>query len=324
MGKDKKKDKKDKKKDKKAKDGKKAKKSEKAEKVAAAAPAVVASKRKLNNYIVVIFDSCRFDSWTAAKTPTMSKLGELERRWSYASWTAPSHYNLLTGLMPHTSPENVYASEYYKHDFLKYSERLGLEGTSFKDLIPHLYFPVYLKEKLGYHTHARVSLPVLNAKTTINRGFDTYTLMDSHNDMAAMLPTMRFSESKPSYFLLNIGETHYPYALPSEPKNEWPRISGVHGVFKHLDEHVVGGKVAVSDEKFFDDDKMRELRQRQVDAVSYLDGVLEQLFDLVPENTYITITADHGELFGEHGYFGHGPINHDKVFEVPFVEGKIR
>jgi hypothetical protein len=288
------------------------------------APAFVPKERALNNFLVVIFDSCRFDSWVAAKTSTMEKLGPLERRWSYASWTAPSHYNLLTGLMPHTSPENVYASEYYKQDFYKYSERLGLDGTSFKDLIPSLYFPVYLKEKLGYHTHARVSLPVLNAKTTINRGFDTYQLMDKHNDMAAMLPTLRFSDSKPSYYLMNVGETHYPYALPSEPQNEWPRISGVHGVFKHLDDQVVGGKVQVDDEKFFDSDKMEQLRQRQIDAVSYLDGVVQQLFDIVPKNTYITITADHGELFGEHGYFGHGPINHEKVFEVPFVEGKIR
>ena len=64
---------------------------------------------------------------------------------------------------------------------------------------------------------ARVSLPVLNAKTTINRGFDTYTLMEKHNDMAAMLPTLRFSDDVPSYYLMNIGETHYPYALPSEP-----------------------------------------------------------------------------------------------------------
>jgi arylsulfatase A-like enzyme len=51
---------------------------------------------------------------------------------------------------------------------------------------------------------------------------------------------------------------------------------------------------------------------------------VEELFDTVPEDTYITITADHGELFGESGFFGHGPIFHKKVFEVPFVEGKLR
>ena len=50
----------------------------------------------------------------------------------------------------------------------------------------------------------------------------------------------------------------------------------------------------------------------------------KRLFDLLPANTYITVTADHGELFGEGGYFGHGPIQHDKVFEVPLVEGQLR
>jgi glucan phosphoethanolaminetransferase (alkaline phosphatase superfamily) len=58
--------------------------------------------------------------------------------------------------------------------------------------------------------------------------------------------------------------------------------------------------------------------------VKYLDGVVEELFDLLPANTYVTITFDHGELFGEDGYFGHGPIQHKKVLEVPFIEGKLR
>ena len=69
---------------------------------------------------------------------------------------------------------------------------------------------------------------------------------------------------------------------------------------------------------------MKELQRRQVGAVKYLDRVIEELFDMVPKNTYITITSDHGELFGEDGYFGHGPIQHEKVLEVPFVEGKLR
>ena len=69
---------------------------------------------------------------------------------------------------------------------------------------------------------------------------------------------------------------------------------------------------------------MRLLHDRQIEAVRHIDRVVEELFDLVPPNTYITITSDHGELFGEDGYFGHGPIQHEKVYEVPFVEGKLR
>jgi hypothetical protein len=277
-----------------------------------------------NNYILVVFDSCRYDSLQRARPKNIKKLGRVEKRWSYASWTSPSHYNLLIGLMPHTSPKHVYASEYYKKDFLQFNERLGCQDIEFKSVVPKMFLPTFLHDTLGYRTNAFVSLPVLNPKTILNTGFDQYKLMDKHNDMRAMVRQMTFSEEQPSFYLLNVGETHYPYALPDEPADQWPRISGVHGVFKHLDDEVVGGKLLVRKEKFFDNKKMGMLRDRQITAVKYLDGVVEELFDLVPKNTYITILADHGELFGEDGYFGHGPIHHDKVWEVPFVEGKLR
>lgn len=277
-----------------------------------------------NNYVLVIFDSCRYDSFVRARPQHIRALGKLEKRWSYASWTAPSHYNFLMGLMPHRSPKHVYASEYYKKEFFKFNERLGVDGIEFKSLVPRLYLPLFLQEKMGYRTHAMVSLPVLNPRTILNQGFDSFQLMEKHNDMRAMVRQMKFSQRQPSFYLLNVGETHYPYALPDEPRDEWPRISGVHGVFKHLDDHVVGGKLVSKREKFFDDKKLRMLRHRQIEAVRYLDGVIEELFDLVPRNTYITITSDHGELFGEEGYFGHGPIQHNKVYEVPFLEGKLR
>ena len=284
-------------------------------------------RQSLNNYIIVILDSCRYDTLMAAAPLTLSRLGSIERRWSYASWTAPSHYNLLMGLLPHSSPPHVYASEYYKRDFLKYNARLGTEQLEFKSFVPHLFLPTLLKQKLGYRTHALVSLPVLNPATPINRDFDTFTLMPKHNDMAAMIERMTFSPDYPSFYLLNVGETHYPYAVPSEPESEWPRIHGVHGVFKHLDDLIVGGKLIENEDstpQFFAQEKLDQLRARQVHAVQYLDEVFVQLFDRVPANTYITVTADHGELFGEDGYFGHGPINHNKVYEVPFVEGKLR
>ena len=42
-----------------------------------------------HNYVLVIFDSCRYDSFVAAGPKTIAKLGTVETRWSYASWTAP-------------------------------------------------------------------------------------------------------------------------------------------------------------------------------------------------------------------------------------------
>ena len=272
------------------------------------------------NFVVVILDSLRYDTWLAAKPKSLAALGEVERRWSYASWTAPSHYNLLMGLLPHTSPARVYASEYYKQDFLRYRERLGAPDIEFKKLLPSIFLPTYLKRTLGYRTHARVSMPVLNKYTAINRDFDSYELMPTHNDMAGMIGQMTFDEERPSFWLLNVGETHYPYARPGEDTSDLPHLPGVHGVFKRLDE-IRGGNGEAAE--FFSEAGLRSLHERQVAVLEYLDAVFERLLERLPPSTWLIVTSDHGELFGEDGYFGHGPIAHDKVLEVPFVEGLV-
>jgi hypothetical protein len=275
------------------------------------------------NLVMVVLDSLRYDSWTEAEPATLATLGGLERRWSYASWTAPSHYNLLMGLLPHSSPREVYASEYYKRDFARYGERLGVEGIEFRRFLPSIFLPTFLRRVLGYTTHAMVSMPVLNPHTAINRDFDSYELMPRHNDMGAMVEELDFDESRPSFYLLNVGETHYPYALPDEDPSRWPRISGVHGVFRHLDDDLDAEGDSPAPRDFFDQSQLAELRARQITAVSYLDGVFARLFDRLPSNTWVVVTSDHGELFGEDRYFGHGPISHPKVLEVPLVEGLV-
>jgi hypothetical protein len=275
----------------------------------------------MRNLVVVVLDSCRYDSFVAAKPKWISKLGKVEKRYSYASWTGPSHYNLLTGLFPHTSPRRVFASESYKEDFARFSERLGAD-LSWEQLLPGLWLPGYLKWGLGYRTAAQVSLPVLNAATGINRDFDRYELKESHHDFAGMISSMRFYVDRPSFHMLNLGETHYPYIFPGQEEAQRPHLSGVHGVIKRLR----GGGIVKSEDApaWFDDTMMKQLKADQVAAVAYVDSLFEELYDLVPDNTWIVVTSDHGELFGERGYFGHGPIQHNKVFEVPFVEGMIR
>ena len=144
-------------------------------------------------------------------------------------------------------------------------------------------------------------------------------MMPNHNDVRAMLEGLRFPPDRPSFYLLHGSETHSPYALPGEPPETWPRLSGLHGAFKHL-----GDQAVEEEERLFDPGKLDELRLRPVDAVRSLDGLFQALYDRMPRNTWITVTIDHGERFGQGGWFGHGPIQHQKVFEVPFVEGRLR
>lgn len=285
-----------------------------------------------NNLIFITFDSCRFDSFVAAKTPNISRLGETKRGYSFASWTVPSHHVYLLGVSAHTSPKGVFASEVYKKDFVRWSDRLNIPDISFKGFVPRLSLPAFLREH-GYRTNAMVSLPVLNQTTLFNNHFDRYQLMKSHNDFNAIIDQMLFDSSQPSFYFINVGETHYPYTLPGEDGSHLPIIHGVHGVFKHMDDLVVEGGVgaakAASNEKatgsdFFNMDTMLALHDKQKKNVEYLDRLFEKLYEMVPANTHIIVTSDHGECFGEDGYFGHGPVMHEKVFEVFHVEGRIK
>src|SRR4051794_6930933 len=123
------------------------------------------------NLVVVVLDSLRYDSWTSARMENAANLGAVERRWSYASWTAPSHYNLLLGLLPHRNATHVFAAEQYADEYRRFSDRLGVPDLDLSNFLPALHLPTFLRRQLGYRTHARVSMPVLNPSTPINLGF---------------------------------------------------------------------------------------------------------------------------------------------------------
>jgi hypothetical protein len=269
----------------------------------------------LNHIVFIVMDSCRHDTFMAARTPNIDRLGEAQKRYSYASWTAPSHHTFAMGMLPHASPKEVFASEVYKDEYTQWRGRTGHEDLAFKEFLPDLSLPKVLK-KVGYRTVARVSMPVLNKNTLISRDFDDYKLMPNHNDFKGMVDEMEFPDGEPHYYFLNLGETHYPYMLSGA---DLPHISGVHGALKAMD----ATEAATSGRQTFEPGQMEMLRRQQVKCVEYVDGQVGRLMSTAPPNVHYIVTADHGELFGEDGYFGHGPIMHEKVFEVPFVEGRV-
>ena len=110
-----------------------------------------------------------------------------------------------------------------------------------------------------------------------------HQLMDKHNDFNAIIDAMIFEPDVPQFYLLNIGETHYPYTLPGEG-NDLPIIHGMHGIFKHMDDFVAGNSAPAQaadhgGDKFFHMDKMLSLKAKQQSNIEYLDG----LFDIVKQ-----------------------------------------
>jgi len=279
----------------------------------------------MNHVVWVIFDSARHDAYLAARTPVLDRFSAPQRRFSYASWTAPSHYTFLMGVTPHTSLPNVFASVQYREDLARWRERLGLadgESLEFERFLPGLSLPAALKS-LGYRCEAFVSLPVLNPKTLLSAHFDHYELMPAHNDFGEIVSRLRFDDT-PRFYFLNVGETHYPYLVPGETTADLPRISGLHGAYRELDEFLRDPATFADLQevgRVFTPERLRGLWEKQVACIEYLDGIFGRLLERSPANTWFIVTSDHGELFGEDGYFGHGPILHEKVFEVFLLEG---
>lgn len=298
---------------------------------------------QMNNIVFIVLDSCRFDAYQAASTPHFDRIGKAQKRFSYASWTSPSHYTFLMGMVPHQSPKGVFASEVYREEFTTWSQRLNVEDVEFGKFVPQLSLPHFLKSQ-GYRTEGIVSLPVLNPMTNLSAHFDRYELAPSHNDLRAIFeghpeerdpegkitqrafPALQFSNDKPGFYFINTGETHYPYILPGETAEDLPHISGVHGVFKHLDAFLKNPSEVLENRKqdeFFTPQQFRAFYEKQIACVEHCDQVVGEFMNRCPKNTYFMIMSDHGELFGEEGYFGHGPIFHEKVFEVFFLEGML-
>ena len=126
-----------------------------------------------HNVVYIVFDSCRWDAYEAALTPNLDRIGRAEKRYSYASWTSPSHYTFLMGMVPHNSPKGVFASNVYREEFACWSDRLGIDRVEFKAFVPELSLPAFLKAQ-GYWCEGWVSLPVLNPMTSMSAHFDRY------------------------------------------------------------------------------------------------------------------------------------------------------
>ena len=101
---------------------------------------------------------------------------------------------------------------------------------------------------------------------------------------------------------LHFMEPHHPYDPHSAPvsRDYANRIS----------------RKAVSDRvKGEEADLVRELYRRECEE---LDVELRRLYNTIPEDTRVIFFADHGELLGEDGIWGHPGLLHPTLHHVPF------
>lgn len=101
---------------------------------------------------------------------------------------------------------------------------------------------------------------------------------------------------------LHFMEPHHPYD---------PDGTGIERVeAQRLTRRVLSGNG--SDE---DEERVRRLYRREIEE---LDSQLERLWETVPEDTRVVFCADHGELLGENGVWGHPGEMRPELLNVPF------
>lgn len=222
-------------------------------------------------------------------TELSARAAVFERAYSTASSTPPAVASLLTSLFP--SEHGVV------HGFSpSLRERPGRPRAFVTPLAEEA---VTLAEALaagGYATYAVTQNPNVGAALGFTQGFTSF----DHYRKAIDAPKIveRLEELKPAL------ESRRPYLL-------YLHFMDVHAPYRER-------------EPFFDDSLVGEA-ERRISAydsgINFVDGRLRELFGRFgwQRDTFLVVTADHGEELGERGRAGHAATLHAEVLDIPLV-----
>lgn len=118
---------------------------------------------------------------------------------------------------------------------------------------------------------------------------------------------LKACHGKPFLLWVHYMETHYPYAGGN--------ADSIHRRLRHLS--ALAGILLNAHRPAIA--LMKELYRNQV---SHVDGMIGEIRDALDaeglwEDTAFAVTADHGEMFREHGGYTHGPEFYDELLRVP-------
>lgn len=239
-----------------------------------------------------------------------------------APWTPASHATMFTGQYP--SSHNVRA------DNLAYPKN------------GH-----YLSETLqecGVTTQGIGAEPWLSRRQGFDRGFDRFHDTGGHSwrHYLQLLPAgvgyakdklrcrvgtddgsdrfdihlfRQWARQNESFTFMNIPVAHAPYHPPARFRQKF-------GIQEHPESTFVADQPfprVNSNEIDPTESEMETLRQRYAAGVAHADYLLGRAIDTLDDDTWIVITADHGDLLGESNLVGHQFSLRDELINVPLI-----
>ena len=290
----------------------------------------------LPNIVLLVLDTVRADhlslyGYERDTTPSLERFVTEAGRavvypmaFSESSWTVPSHASLFTGLIP---------SEHGAHR--------GNQGDSFSfAAMKDVTTLAELLKRRGYRTAAIFANPTPFRVKGLMRGFDVAFRPSSPRPLlligealrgellsfllagavrpyadarAVNAEVLRFLDAcapGPCFVVANYMEAHVPY-VPEPPHAD--RFSGGTRL-----------KPPLTAEKGASLESLRYAEARYDEEIRSLDAQLSSLLSElerrgVLQDSWLVITADHGEAFGEHGGFEHGNGVHNDEVRIPLI-----
>lgn len=290
--------------------------------------------------LFVVMDTVRAQSsstygYARETTPNLTKIAAEGLKFSLASspgtWSLPAHASLFTGTFP---------SVHQAHDeTLKLGEELRTIAEVFRDA--------------GYETRCFSANPHISDTFGLTRGFDScdeawkrgdgarqflfsYRVLDrlglggatdKGGDMVVGNLTtwmgQRPADAPPAFVFVNFLEAHFPFEqLPPEYRTAFQ--DRPMGELRDAGQLAFGAQTG----RILTDEERERIRQPILDlydgGVKYTDALVARVLDLWRargnlDDTVVVVLADHGEVVGEHGAFGHLSAVVEEDLRVPLV-----
>ncbi|MFH2002983.1 MAG: sulfatase-like hydrolase/transferase, partial [Planctomycetota bacterium] len=244
------------------------------------------------NILVITIDTLRADHVGAygnakAKTPNLDELARkgviFKNCYTSAPLTLPAHCSLFTGQYPfahHVRDNGIFM--------------LGEDKETWAEKM----------RDRGYHTYALIASFVLHSKFGLDQGFEIYDdslkadelVHEFNSEITADQVYEKFRHwfdrhGKERFFAwIHFYDPHGPYTPPDEYKGMFaPDFAGAYDGEVAYTDHYVGAIV-------------QDLKAK---------GLLDK--------TWVILTGDHGEGFGEHEEFGHSIFCYEEMLRVPLI-----
>jgi hypothetical protein len=253
--------------------------------------------------VLLTYDSCRYDVLLDADTPVLDSFADVLSAQTPANFTYAAHVAFFAGMLPNTDDDVPFYNRFRR-------QLLALSGVGELQVIKDAAVSVasHWNVVAGLKTAGVVTVGAgaMNwfRQKTLQVGFDHFRFTGTDARAQVDFIIEHVPADEPFFAFINFGETHAPFDFEGK---ERPCPVDVRARVMHWPP-VESGPVG----------RRNEAYAHQRLAAEFLDRHLGRLLSALPADTTVILCADHGECFGEDGYWGHG-VNHPCVLKVPLA-----